>query len=30
MRHVMRIDEKVTCMGWFNVLMTEFIVGLPV
>ena len=24
MCHVMSIDEKVTCMGWFNVLMTEF------
>ena len=26
MCHVMSIDEKVTCVGWFNVLMTEFIV----
>ena len=27
MCHVMRIDEQVTCMGWFNLLMTEFIVA---
>ena len=27
MCHVMSIDEQVTCMGWFNVLMTEFIVA---
>ena len=25
MCHVMSIDEQVTCVGWFNVLMTEFI-----
>ena len=23
---IMSIGEQVTCMGWFNVLMTEFIV----
>ena len=27
MCHVMSIDEWVTCMGWFNVLITEFIVA---
>ena len=27
MCHVMSIDEQVTCMGWFHVLMTEFIVA---
>ena len=27
MCHVMSIDKYVTCMGWFNVLMTEFIVA---
>ena len=27
MCHVMSIDEQLTCMGWFNVLMTEFIVA---
>ena len=26
MCHVMSIDEQLTCMGWFIVLMTEFIV----
>ena len=26
MCHVMSIDEQVTCMGWFNVFTTEFIV----
>ena len=26
MFHVMSINEQVTCVGWFNVLMTEFIV----
>ena len=30
MCHVMSIDDQVNCMSWFNVLMTEFIVGLPV
>ena len=38
MCYIMSIDEQVTCMGWFNVPMTEFIVvsyfaskqGLPV
>ena len=25
MCHVISIDEQVTCLGWFDVLMTEFI-----